>query len=68
MGGTCLVSDHAPMRRPRPFVAMAAGRRCPVPPKLRSGFISVGVARCMGVTLGVVITVGVVTKRGGAII
>lgn len=33
-------------------------------PKLRHGFISVGVARCMGV----VVTMGVVTKRGGAAI
>lgn len=46
------------------FVAMAARRRCPMPPKLRHGFISVGVARCMGV----VVTMGVVTKRGGAAI
>lgn len=35
-----------------------------MPPKSRRGFTCVGVARCMGVT----ITMGVVAKRGGAII
>lgn len=39
-----------------------------MPPKLRCGFIRVGGAKCMGVALGVVITMGVVTKRGGATI
>lgn len=71
VGGACRLVGHAPMRgrcRPRPLVAMAVKRRCPVPPKLRTGFISVGVTRCMGVALGVVITMGVVTKRGGATI
>lgn len=71
VGGACRLAGHAPMRgrcRPRPLVAMAVKRRCPVPPKLRTGFISVGVTRCMGVALGVVITMGVVTKRGGATI
>lgn len=39
-----------------------------MPPKLRCGFIRVGGTKYMGVALGVVITIGVVTKRGGATI
>lgn len=63
VGGACRPAGHAPMSSPRPpLVAMAVRRRCPVPPQLRSGFISVAVARRMGV----VTTMGVVTKRGGA--
>lgn len=40
----------------------------PSPPKLRGGFIAVGVARRMGVALGVVVSMGVVTEGGGAAI
>lgn len=63
-GRACTMATPLCLGHAHPIVAMAARRCCPMTPKLRHGFISVGVARCMGV----VVTMGVVTKRGGAAI